>query len=152
MNLEPICSRLGAILLTVATLAQAPAAASSLDATFQAGEVNVTVNYTGKGEVDSTHRLWIWLFDSPNIGPGAQPISEMSLSKNGDLATFKAVSAPQVWIAVAYDEKGGFAGSAPPPTGSPVTIYGTEPGALTAVVPGDKAAVTVTFNDAFRMQ
>ncbi len=143
--------RLGAILLTVTALAYAPATASSLDDTL-AGDVKVTVKYTGKGEVDDTHRLWIWLFDSPNIGPGAMPISESSLTKNGDAATFKAVSAEQVWIAVAYDEKGGFAGSAPPPTGAPVMIYGAETGAFTAVAPGDDAAVTVTFNDSMRMQ
>jgi hypothetical protein len=150
--MKPLISRLGTIVLTVAALAHAPVAATSLDAAFQGGDVNVTVKYTGKGDIDATHRLWIWLFDSPNIGPGAMPISEMSLSKNGDVATFKAVSVPQVWIAVAYDEKGGFAGNAPPPLGSPVMIYGAETGSVTGVVPGEKASVTVTFNEATRMQ
>jgi hypothetical protein len=152
MKIESLGTRLGAILLTVAALASAPVTASSLDETLVAGDVKVTVKYTGKGEVDDTHRLWVWLFDSPNIGPGAVPISENSLTKNGDIATFKAVSAAQVWIAVAYDEKGGFAGSAPPPMGSPVTIYGAETGAFTAVVPGDDASIMVTFNDTTRMQ
>ena len=152
MNPGRIGSRLGVIILTVAALAHAPVTASSLDETFVAGDVNVTVKYTGKGEVDGSHRLWVWLFDSPDIGPGAMPISEMSLTKNGDLAGFKAISAAKVWIAVAYDENGGFAGNAPPPLGSPVTIYGMETGAPTAVTPGENGAVAITFNDAIRMQ
>ncbi len=110
-----------------------------------AGDVNVTVKYTGKGEVDASHRLWVWLFDTPEIGPGAIPIAEFSLTKNGDVAAFKAVSAAQVWIAVAYDEKGGFAGNAPPPMGSPVALYGVETGAPAPVTPGEKSAVTDHF-------
>jgi hypothetical protein len=146
-----IGSRLGVLILTVAALAHASVTASSLNETSVAGDVDVTVKYTGKGEVDASHRLWVWLFDTPDIGPGAIPIHEMSLSKNGDVASFKAIAAAQVWIAVAYDEKGGFAGSAPPPMGSPVMLYGTDTGAPVAVTPGEKGAVTVTFNDVVRM-
>ena len=139
-------------LLLIAALATVPATASPHDEAARAGDLDVTVKYTGKGDVDSSHKLWVWLFDSPDIGPNAMPLAELSLSKNGDVAAFKAVSAPQVWIAVAYDEKGGFGGSAPPPTGSPVALYGTDTGAPAPVTPGDKATVVVTFNDAFRMQ
>ena len=145
-------SCLSLVLLLIAALANTPVVASPHDEVARAGEVNVTVKYTGKGEVDSSHRLWVWLFDSPDIGPNAMPVAELSLSKNGDVAAFKAVSAAQVWIAVAYDEKGGFGGSAPPPTGSPVALYGAETGAPTPVTPGDNGTVTVTFSDAFRMQ
>lgn len=151
-NSGRIGSRLGIVLLVVAALAHAPVLASSHYEPTLAGDVNVTVKYTGKGEVDTSHRLWVWLFDSPDIGPGAMPVAELSLSKNGDIAAFMAVAAPQVWIAVAYDEKGGFAGSAPPPMGSPIALYGVETGAPAPVTPGEKASVTVTFNDTVRMQ
>jgi len=114
--------------------------------------VKVTVNYKGRGEVDATHRLWIWLFNTPDIGPNAIPIAEQSLEKNGATAAFLDVTAQKVWIAVAYDEKGGFAGSAPPPPGSPVTIYGIETGAPVAVTPGTQGEVSVTFDDSQRMQ
>ena len=144
-------SRLSLVLLVVVALAHAPVLVASHTEPTLAGDVNVTVNYTGKGEVDTSHRLWVWLFDTPEIGPGAIPVAELSLTKNGDIAAFKAVSAAQVWIAVAYDEKGGFAGSAPPPMGSPVALYGAETGAPAPVTPGEKASVTVTFNDSARM-
>jgi hypothetical protein len=112
--------------------------------------VKVTVNYTGKGTVDGDHRIWIWLFDTPDIGPGAIPVSEQALDKNGATATFEGIAAGRVWIAIAYDEKGGFAGAAAPPSGSPVTLY-TEKGGPSAVAPGAGAAVTVTFDDSVRM-
>ena len=34
-----------------------------------AGTVKVTLNYKGKGTVDGSHRVWVWLFTSPDIGP-----------------------------------------------------------------------------------
>ena len=118
--------------------------------TAQQAGVKVTVKYTGKGTVDSDHRIWIWLFDTPDIGPGAIPINEQSLDKNGATATFEGVTAGKVWVAIAYDEKGGFGGAAPPPSGSPVTLY-MEKGTPGLVIPGPDAAVTVTFDDSQRM-
>ena len=53
-----------------------------------AGTVKVTVTYKGKGKVDTSHKLWVWLFDTPNIGPGAMPIAQVALDKNGADAVF----------------------------------------------------------------
>jgi hypothetical protein len=115
------------------------------------GSVTVTVKYTGKGDVDGSHRLWVWLFDSPNIGASSMPIAETSIDTNGGVATFD-VSAPQVWIAVAYDIGGGFAGMAPPPSGSPASTYRIAAGGAPApVTPGDTGAVTLTFDDTFKL-
>jgi hypothetical protein len=115
--------------------------------------VSVTVQYKGKGTVDASHRLWVWLFDTPNIGADSFPIGEMSIDKNGGTATFSGVGAKQVYIAVAYDEGGGFVGQAPPPPGSPVAIYGQKgpEDPPLAVTPGAKAKVTVILTDAQRM-
>jgi hypothetical protein len=117
----------------------------------QQADVKVTVKYTGKGTVDASHRIWIWLFDTPEIGPGAMPIAEMSIEKNGATATFGSVAAGKVWVALAYDEKGGFGGMAPPPSGSPVALYMAD-GKPAWVTPGPDAAITVTFDDTGRMQ
>ena len=116
--------------------------------------VNVTVKYAGKGAVDSTHRIWVWLFTTPDITAGSEPIAERSLEKNGATATFPNVGAKEVFIAIAYDEKGGFTGSAPPPNGSPVAFYGAKgpQDKPIAVVPGPKGSVTVTFTDLRRFQ
>lgn len=124
-------------------------AAAPFDRTV-AGAVKVTVNYTGRGTVDAGHRVWVWLFDTPDIGPGSMPIAELSVAKNGDVATFE-VSGDRVYIAVAYDEKGGMEGQAPPPSGSPIGIYASSTGAPEGVTPGAKGAVTLTFDDSQRM-
>jgi hypothetical protein len=115
-----------------------------------AGAVSVTINYKGKGAVDASHRVWVFVFDTPNIGPGAMPIAMDSVAKNGAVATFD-VAGDKVWIAVAYDESGTMTGDGPPPSGSPIAIYGGNPTAPEAVVPGAKASVTVTFDDSQRM-
>ena len=115
-----------------------------------AGTVKVTVNYTGKGTVDATHRVWVWLFTSPDIGPGSMPIAEVSLDTNGALATFDGIDAERVWIAAAFDESGTMTGSAPPPSGSPVGLFVGADGAPKSVVPGE-SAVVLAFDDSFRM-
>ncbi len=115
-----------------------------------AGKVTVTVNYKGSGTVDAGHQVWVWLFDTPDIGPGSMPIAQMSLEKNGETATFE-VGEGRVWIAVAYDEKGVMTGTEPPPSGSPIGIYAASSGAPEAVTPGPKGAVTVMFDDSQRM-
>ena len=118
------------------------------------GSVIVTVKYTGKGTVDADHRLWVWLFNTPEIGPGAIPVGEQSIEKNGGVASFTSVADKEVWVAIAYDEKGGFQGSGPPPVGSPITLYGAKapPDKPQPVVPGPKAKVSVTFDDSQRMK
>ena len=115
-----------------------------------AGAVKVTVNYKGSGTVDGSHQVWVYVFDTPDIGAGSMPIAETSVAKNGGIASFE-VGTDRVWIAVAFDEKGVMSGNAPPPSGTPIGIYSSGTGAPEAVVPGAKGAVTVTFDDSQRM-
>jgi hypothetical protein len=112
--------------------------------------VKVTVDYKGKGTVDGSHRVWVWLFDTPEIGPNSMPIAETSVEKNGEVAVFE-VGNERVWIAVAYDERGVMTGNAPPAPGSPVGIFSSSTGAPEAVIAGAKAVVVVTFDDSIRM-
>jgi hypothetical protein len=115
-----------------------------------AGAVQVKVEYKGKGTVDASHRVWVFVFDSPNIGSNAMPIAMDSVEKNGAIATFD-VAGERVWIAVAYDESGTMTGDGPPPSGSPIAIYGGNPAAPEAVVLGAKTPVAITFDDSQRM-
>lgn len=142
--------------LSAAVILAAVIASATAPATAQDGDdtVKVTVKYNGKGPVNEKHRLWVWLFDNPQIGPGSIPIAEMALDKNGATATFPRVAATQVWIAVAYDEGGGFTGQAPPPPGSPIAMYGMKgpDSAPQPVTPGGKGAVSISFDDTVRMQ
>ena len=110
------------------------AVAASAGARVAAGTVKVTVNYKGKGTVDAQHRVWVWLFTSPDIGPGSMPIAEISIDANGALATFDGIDAERVWIAAAFDESGTMSGNAPPPSGSPVGVLAGSDGAPKSVV------------------
>lgn len=143
-----------ALVLAAVVLGSSPLLAKQTKPAAGADGVNVTVKYAGKGTVDATHRIWVWLFTTPEIGPGSIPIAEMSIEKNGATASFASVPASPVYIAIAYDEKGGFGGSAPPPQGSPVTFYGAKTPAdkPAPVVPGAKGSVSVTLTDVQRMQ
>jgi hypothetical protein len=143
---------LSRFVLVVAAVLACLAHAPVVTAQEQNG-VSVTVQYKGKGTVDASHRLWVWLFDNPNIGPDSFPIGEQSTDKNGGTVTFPAVSATEVYVAVAYDEGGGFAGQAPPPPGSPIALYGqTGPDVKPQpVTPGANGKITVIFTDAVRM-
>jgi len=138
------------MLMATAAMHLTTAVAASAGARVTAGTVKVTVNYKGKGTVDAKHRVWVWLFASPDIGPGSMPIAELSIEANGTVATFDGIDAERVWIAAAYDETGSMSGSAPPPSGSPVGVFGSTEGAPTSVVPGE-STVVLTFDDSFRM-
>lgn len=115
-----------------------------------AGPVEVTVTYKGKGTVDGSHQLWVWLFDTPDIGAGSLPIGQVSVVKNGATASFD-VPADRVWIAVAFDESGSMTGQAPPPSGTPIGIYASATGAPEPVATGGKKPIVVVFDDSQRM-
>ena len=119
------------------------------------GSLRVAIDYKGAGTVDADHRVWVWVFDTPNITGESIPISTGVVKENS--GSYKFVGLPKdVYLAVAYDTKGGYDGtSGPPPTGTPVSIYGvTTPGGPAGAVTtgGDDAKVTVTFDDSNKMR
>jgi hypothetical protein len=138
------------MLMATAAMHLTTAVAASAGARVAAGAVKVTVNYKGKGTVDAKHRVWVWLFDTPNIGPGSMPIAELAIDANGRVAVFEGIDATRVWIAVAFDEAGTMVGNEPPPPGSPIGIFLGKDGAPRSVVPGEEA-VMLTFDDSQRM-
>jgi hypothetical protein len=121
----------------------------------QTGKLAISIEYTGKGAVDKDHRLWIWVFDNPDSStwPDSTPLAVAMLTENG--ATHKFTGLPkQVYFGAAYDEAGGYDGSAgPPPAGTPISVYGmAEDGMAQAIgTGGDDAAVKASFDDSFRM-
>ena len=118
----------------------------------EGGDLVVTVSYTGKVKVDATHQIWVFLFDSPDIGEGSQPLAVQAVPKSGGVATFKGLVKDTVYIAMAFDEKGGYDGtSGPPPPGTPVAIHiGETPGAAAPVKVGKGSKVKVSFDDSIR--
>lgn len=135
-----------ALSIPYAALTAAPSAAG-----VAAGTVKVTIQYKGKGKVDASHKLWVWVFDTPNIGAGSMPIDQVSLEANGADAVFNNVPMDTVYIAVAFDEQGAMQGDGPPPTGTPIGVLSGSNGAPMAVTSGAKDPVVLTFDDSLRM-
>jgi hypothetical protein len=137
----------GTILEDAGTAAATPAAAE------RPGELNLTVTYKGKGDVDDTHDIFVWLFDNPNIGAGSKPIAVGVLKKNGGVVQFTELAVTPVYVAVAYDEKGDYDGTqGPPPPGTPVAIYSTDgQGTPAPIDVKGTANVAMTFDDSQRM-
>ena len=127
-----------------------PPAATPVAAT---NDVAVTINYTGKGVVDATHSVLVFLFAEPTVGPTSRPLGPPQIvQKNGATVTFKDVTATPVYVFAAYNDKGGYDGlSGPPPVGTPIGVYTrTATAPPTPVTPGAKTAVKLTFSDAKR--
>lgn len=142
-----------AVAAAIVGLAGLAAAAAAQETRIDAGKLKVKVEYTGQlGSVDKEHKLWIWVFDTPNITAESTPLAVAALVENK--ASYQFVGLPkEVYLAAAFDNRGGYDGnSAPPAPGTPLTIFGGAGGPATAVATGtDDAAVTVTFDDAIRM-
>jgi hypothetical protein len=121
----------------------------------EGGKLKVTVEYKGQGSVSPDNRIWVWVFDTPNITGQTMPLGTGVIKENKGSYTFVAMP-KELYIAVAYDNVGGYDGTtAPPPYGTPISIYGvTGPGMPGKAVAtgGDDAAVTVVFDDSVKMQ
>lgn len=116
-----------------------------------AGDVAVTVTYKGKGRVDDTHEVWVFLFDTAELGPGARPVGTQVVKQNGGTATFPGVTSDPVYIRIAYDEKGDYDGfSGPPPSGTPVAQHSKDGKTIAPVKPGAGAKIKVVFDDSSR--
>ena len=116
------------------------------------GKLAVAVEYT-KGPVDKDHQIWIWVFDTPNITAETTPVATGSSAENKSPYKFGGLP-KEVFLAVAYDEKGGYDGTmGPPPPGTPVHIYGAAAGGAASGVPtgGDDATLEFAFDDSMRM-
>ena len=123
-----------------------PAAAAAKTAP---DELPVTVTYKGKGTVDASHKIFVWLFSDPNITSNSRPVSPTALTatKNSETLVFKNVTTSPVYVFAVYDKTGGYDGaSGPPPAGVPSGPYRTAAkGAPAAVKPG--APIKLTFDD-----
>ena len=136
-------------LVLAAGLVRAQQAATAAD-----GRLKVQLEYKGKGTVDAGHQMWIWVFDTPNITAESNPIATGFLKENK--TAYKFAGLPKdVYIAVAYDEKGGYDGtSGPPPQGTPIAIRGGSglgSPATSVATGGDDAKVEISFDDTIRM-
>ena len=117
---------------------------------LQGGDITVTVTYTGKGKVDDTHEILVFLFDHPAPNENSKPLAREVTTKSGGTVTFKGVQGDALYITAVYDEKANYDGeSGPPPTGTPIATYG-KAGKPIAVKPGAGTKVKMSFDDSKR--
>jgi hypothetical protein len=114
-----------------------------------AGDVVVTVTYTGKGKVDDTHEILVFLFDQAQPSEGSIPLRLLTTTKSGGTVTFKDVTTSPVYVVMVYDEQANYAGDAPPPPGAPIGSYQKD-GKAIPVTPGPDAKIKVSFDDTVR--
>ncbi len=121
-------------------------------AAAQTGELTVTATYKGKGVVDATHEISVFLFDHPNPTAESQPMGMQTITKNGGVTTFKGLGTTPIYVVLVYDEKANYDGqSGPPPVGTPWDTYG-KAGKPIAVTPAANAKVEATFDDSKRFK
>jgi hypothetical protein len=126
-------------LITATAYAQPPQPAKPAD-------LSVTVTYKGKGLVDASKDILVFLFDRPDVTANSRPISHKSITRNGGTVSFEALSADTpVYVFVLYDKDGNYSGTeGPPPAGVPIAMYSaTAKGPATAVKPGAKVKMTL---------
>jgi hypothetical protein len=116
------------------------------------GNVQATVTFTGRGTVDETRRIWVFLFDTPAPGPGDRPLAVQAITESGGVAAFKGLIISPGYVLVAYDENAAYDGkSATPPSGTPIGMYSTSGKEPSPVERGRTAKVRVSFDDSRRM-
>ncbi len=121
----------------------------------QPGPLLITVDYQGPGTVSQDHQLSVFVFDDPNMSADSLPIWTGQLADNQKTLSTGSFDASTIWVAVTFDETGGydpFAG--PPPSGSPFALYSTDPtGMPTGVALHDdqETEIAIAFDGTLRM-
>ncbi|MGD0578014.1 MAG: hypothetical protein ABSC08_03710 [Bryobacteraceae bacterium] len=118
--------------------------------------LKVKLHYTGSGQVDSKHPIFLFLFDSPDFVQGnVMPIGAASASAKDETVIFSDVAQSPVYVVTAYDPQGNYDGqSGPPPTGSSMGMYFKTPGTPEPVKiePGQSVQIELAFDDSVKMQ
>ena len=139
---------------TLLSVASAIALAGGL-VLAQPGPLLITVDYQGPGTVSQDHQLSVFVFDDPNMSADSLPIWTGQLADNQKTLGAGSFDASTIWVAVTFDETGGydpFAG--PPPSGSPFALYSTDPtGMPTGVALHDdqETEIAIAFDGTLRM-
>lgn len=115
--------------------------------------LKVKLNYSGAGTVDEKHRIYVFLFDSPDFSSGqVMPVGTASASAKDETLSFDSLSQSKVYIAAVYDKSGTYDGqSGPPASGSPAGMYSKTPGEAEAVnLPeGETVEIELGFDDSY---
>jgi hypothetical protein len=117
--------------------------------------LKVKLNYTGAGPVDEKHKIYLFLFDSPDFvkSHDVMPIGGENATAKDATVTFSAVGASPVYLVAVYDPTGGYEGMSEPPSGASLGMYSTTPGqpGPIAIDAGKTTKIDLPFDDSFKM-
>jgi hypothetical protein len=129
--------------------------AGAMVASAQSGlTLQVQLRYTGSGIVDATHKIFVALWDSPNLD-GAPPTDIKSATSKNGTVTFTNVKKTPAYVSAAFDPSGHWDGaSGPPPTGASLGMFSKAPPKPDpiAITPGKAASVNISFDDKTKVQ
>ncbi len=137
----------------IGVVAAAVVAAAVLAWAVQGATLNVTVSYTGPGDVDGMHALYLALYDTPDIAGGAVPIAAQIATENGQTVEFANVTTSPVYLSALFDSNGGWDGLSAVPPGSPAATWRPlQPTPTPIELPaGATVDLEFSFDAAFRM-
>ncbi len=113
--------------------------------------IRVDVNYTGSGTVDAKHKIYVFLWDTPDI-MSSMPIGVQNLETKNGAATFINAPSP-AYITTVYDAGGTWDVQSAPPSGSPLGLYGANPPTPDPIKtePGKTSNIKLSFDDSYKM-
>jgi hypothetical protein len=117
--------------------------------------LKVKLHYSGAGTVDEKHKIFVFVFDSPDFvqRQDAVPIANDSGTAKDAILTFSNVAASPVYLIAVYDPAGAYEGMSRPPAGSSLGIFAKTPGQVDPVSleAGKIALVELAFDDTVKM-
>lgn len=108
--------------------------------------LKLTVNYTGTATVNSSHKVAVLLFDSPDYQSGSvAPVSVLAAERKQQTFTIPVEQATLYAVAV-FDPNGDYQGFSLPPNGARLGLYGRP----IQTGPGKTTEVTLAFDDSVK--
>jgi hypothetical protein len=117
-------------------------------------KLEVELSYTGAGTVDDSHKIYVLVWDTPDFAKGeVPPITMQTVAKKSATAHIENLQKGTVYVTMVFDSTGTWDAASPPPSGSPVGMYSTEPGKPAPVTldSGKAMKISATFDDSFKM-
>jgi hypothetical protein len=113
------------------------------------------ISYTGPGEVDEQHQLFVSVFDTSYIGHATTfPLVTRSLSQKKGIVEFSGVDVSPVYLVAFYDQAGGYdPATNSPPSGAPAALYGEQLGIADPIMipEGGTVEISMSFDDTITM-
>jgi len=122
-------------------------AATALTVAQSSRTIQVEIIYTGSGTVDASHKIYVALWNSPNLD--SVPVDVQPLASKAGTVTFKNVQTVPAYVSAAFDPTGKWDAQSPPPSGSSLGMYGNPPKPdAVNVEPGKTTKIKLVFADA----